>query len=89
MPTIQKRKMRHQGKSVVEQRSDNSLSIFSHMKPESHHYSICHFFAYFTHLEKGTGVGRGIKTSYHMLVSISPAAIASDILVSSYPSFRT
>lgn len=91
MPTIHKRKMRYQEKSVIEHRSDNSLFIFSHLKPESHRFSICHFFffGYFTHLGKGTGVGRGMKTSYHIRVSISPGAIVSDILVGSYPSFRT
>lgn len=88
MPTIQKRKTVHQEKSVVERGSVNSLFIFSQLKPESHHFSVCHFFTYFTRLEKGTGVGRGMKTSYHILVSISPAAIVSDILVGSYPSFR-
>lgn len=87
MPTIQKRKMGHQEKSVVEHGSVNSLFIFSQLKPESHHFSVCHFFAYFTHLEKGTGVGRGMKTSYHVLVFISPAAIVSDILVGSDTSF--
>lgn len=63
--------MGHQEKSVVEHRSVNSLFLFSHLKPESHNFSVCHLFASFTHLEKGTGVGRGRKTSFHSLVHIS------------------